>query len=100
MTGQLRHLVETSQRPNVILQVLPLKAQLPLDQYVPFCLFTLRGDASIDVAWLEHATGGTLLEQRHDVQNYAQVWAELTAAALSPADSRSCLSDLVKEARS
>ncbi|MEU3752516.1 helix-turn-helix transcriptional regulator [Streptomyces olivoreticuli] len=96
---QLRYLDEAGQRPNVMLQVVPLKAQLPVDQYVPFCLFTLRGDASIDVAWLEHATGGTLLEQRHDVQNYAQVWAALTAAALSPSDSRSCINDLVKEVR-
>lgn len=96
---QLRHLIEAGQRPNVSLQVLPLKAQLPADQYVPFCLFTLRGEASIDVAWLEHTTGGTLLEQRHDVQNYAQVWAALTAAALPPSDSRSYIHGLVKEVR-
>lgn len=96
---QLRHLIEAGQRPNVTLQVLPLKAQLPADQYVPFCLFTLRGDASIDVAWLEHTTGGTLLEQRHDVQNYTQVWAALTAAALPPSDSRSYIHGLVKEVR-
>ncbi|MEV4439862.1 helix-turn-helix transcriptional regulator [Streptomyces sp. NPDC049577] len=99
VTEQLMHLVEVSRRPNVTLQVLPLKAQLPVDQYVPFCLFTLRGEASIDVAWLEHMTGGTLLEQRRDVQTYSQAWAALTAAALPPSDSRSWMHDLAKEVR-
>ncbi|MFG2182095.1 helix-turn-helix domain-containing protein [Streptomyces abikoensis] len=96
---QLGHLMEAGRRPNLLLQIVPLKAKLPANQYVPFCLFTLRGEAPIDVAWLEHATGGTLLEQRRDVQEYAQVWAELTAAALSPADSRSYLRDLMKEVK-
>ncbi|MEU1782414.1 helix-turn-helix transcriptional regulator [Streptomyces abikoensis] len=96
---QLGYLMEAGRRPNLLLQIVPLKARLPANQYVPFCLFTLRGEAPIDVAWLEHTTGGTLLEQRRDVQEYAQVWAELTAAALSPADSRSYLRDLMKEVK-
>ncbi|MBZ4318935.1 helix-turn-helix domain-containing protein [Streptomyces huiliensis] len=97
---QLRYLIEAGRRPNVMLQVLPLKARLPIDQYVPFSLFRFRGEAAIDVVWLEHTSGGTLLEQVCDVQVYMQVWSVFTAAALSPSASRSFIGELIKENRS
>ncbi|MER5780953.1 helix-turn-helix transcriptional regulator [Streptomyces mobaraensis] len=97
ISEQLHHLVDMGHHPNVMVQVLPLDAKLPVDQYVPFSIARFRGEASLDVVWLEHTSGGTLLEQARDVHVYMQVWAELTAAALSPADSRSFLSELVKE---
>lgn len=47
--------------------------------------------------WLEHITGGTLLEQRRDVQAYSKAWDELTAAALSPSASQQYIRDLSEE---
>lgn len=93
---QLEHLLEMRDRPDVSIRILPLDAAIPAEQYPPFTLFSLRGEPSIDVTWLEHATGGTLLEQRADVQVYARVWDELTAAALSPSASEKYLRDLIK----
>ncbi|MEU5127007.1 helix-turn-helix domain-containing protein [Streptomyces mobaraensis] len=97
ISEQLHHLIDMGHHPNVMLQVLPLKADLPPRQYVPFSLARYRGESSLEVVWLEHTNGGTLLEQDHDVRIYMQVWAELTAAALSPADSRLFLRELMKE---
>ncbi|MFJ4919950.1 helix-turn-helix domain-containing protein [Streptomyces sp. NPDC088725] len=94
---QLEHLLEMGKLSSVNLQILPLDASLPAAQYVPFMLLSLRGEPSIDVAWLEHLTGGTLLEQRSDVQEYGQVWDELTAAALSPSASQKYIRDLIKD---
>ncbi|MFC9426413.1 helix-turn-helix domain-containing protein [Streptomyces sp. NPDC056987] len=93
--GQLEHLLEMGRRSNVNIQILPLDAAIPAEQYTPFTLFSLRGEPSIDVTWLEHVTGGTLLEQRTDVQVYAQVWDEFTAAALSPSASQKYIRDLL-----
>ncbi|MFC5719153.1 helix-turn-helix domain-containing protein [Streptomyces gamaensis] len=97
VVAQLECLIEAGRRPNVMIQVMPLKTKLPADQYVPYSLMRLRGEAPIEVVWLEHTAGGTLLEQASDVQVYARAWAELTAAALPPADSRSCIRELIKE---
>jgi hypothetical protein len=97
--GQLEHLLTESKRPNVSVQVLPLDASLPMEQYAPFHLLTLRGEPSADFVWLEHMRGGTLLEQRPDVQAYSKAWDELTAAALSPSASRQYLHDLIEEDR-
>ncbi|MFI9723102.1 helix-turn-helix domain-containing protein [Streptomyces sp. NPDC052396] len=94
---QLQHIRSMAALPNVTLQVLPVQAKLPVNQLLPFVLFTFRGEPSIDVAWLEHMTGGTLLEQRRDVQVYSRMWDELTAAALSPSESRRLITKLIKD---
>ncbi|MGK4908325.1 helix-turn-helix domain-containing protein [Streptomyces albus] len=94
---QLEHLCRVGASSNVNIQVLPLKAKLPIDQIAPFSILTLAGEPSIDVAWLEHLTGGTLLERREEVLVYSRMWDELTAAALSPAESQRYIRDLIKE---
>ncbi|MFI6699435.1 helix-turn-helix transcriptional regulator [Streptomyces sp. NPDC050509] len=93
---QLEHLLDMGRRSTVDLRILPLDAVIPAEQYTPFTLFSLRGEPSVDVTWLEHVTGGTLLERRSDVQVYARVWDEFTAAALSPTASRKYIRDLLR----
>ncbi|MBA4861506.1 helix-turn-helix domain-containing protein [Streptomyces sp. PSKA54] len=97
---QLEYLLKAAQNPSVTLQVLPVSAAVPTWQYVPVHIFTLRGEPPADVAWLEHMTGGTLLEQRRDVQVYVQGWNDLTAAALSPSESRRYIRGLLEESGS
>ncbi|MGW7004167.1 helix-turn-helix domain-containing protein [Streptomyces sp. NPDC054933] len=98
--GQLEYLLEMGKRRNITIQVLPMDATLPMAQYVPCTIFGLRGEPPVDVIWLEHITGGTLLEQRRDVQRYAKAWDELTAAAMSPSASQQYIRDLIKESGS
>lgn len=93
--GQFEHLMATGELPNVTIQILPMDVTLPLAQYAPYTLFTLRGEPPVQVAWLEHMTGGTLLEQRPDVEMYVKAWDDLTAAALSPVQSRRYISDRI-----
>lgn len=97
--GQLEHLLEADRRQNISIQVLPLDAAVPMEQYTPFTVLSLRGDPPTDFIWLEHIRGGTLLEQRPDVQAYAKAWDELTAAALSPTASQRYIRDLIKDTR-
>ncbi|MGO4757065.1 DUF5753 domain-containing protein, partial [Streptomyces sp. 2MCAF27] len=93
--GQLEHLQQVTERPNVKVQILPLDAALPQDQLPPFTIFRQRGEPPADIVWLEHITGGSLLEQRQDVLRYSTAWDELTAAALSPAASQQYIRDLL-----
>ncbi|WP_431034889.1 helix-turn-helix domain-containing protein [Streptomyces sp. P6-2-1] len=95
--GQLARLIEEGERPNVTIQVLPLEVTLPMNQHVPYNIFSQRGEPPIDVVWLEHMTGGSLLERRSDVDVYRSLWDELTAAALSPSASRRYLQDMIEE---
>ncbi|MEU2144468.1 helix-turn-helix transcriptional regulator [Streptomyces globisporus] len=100
VAGQLTHLLEAGESSNISIQVLPLNSALPMEQYAPFTVFGLQADPPVEVVWLEHITGGTLLEQRPDVQAYTKAWDELTAAALSPTASRQYIRDLIEESRS
>ena len=97
---QLDHLLVLGKRRNVHIQILPLDAAVPPEQYAPFNILTLKGEPPVDVVWLEHITGGTLLEQRPDVRAYSKAWDELTAAAMSPAASQQYIRDLIKESGS
>ncbi|MFE9457666.1 helix-turn-helix domain-containing protein [Streptomyces californicus] len=99
VVGQLEHLIEVGSWSNVDIQVLPLGAALPMEQHAPFTLFSLQAEPPVEVVWLEHLTGGTLLERRPDVQAYAGAWDDLTAAAQSPAESRQYLRELIEERR-
>ncbi|NGO70537.1 helix-turn-helix domain-containing protein [Streptomyces boncukensis] len=96
---QWEHILTVGRRRNVQIQCLPLEARIPLRQYAPFTLCTLRGEPPLDVVWLEHMSGGTLLEQHPDVQLYLQAWDDLTAAALSPSETRHYIDDLIGKER-
>ncbi|RLL70213.1 helix-turn-helix transcriptional regulator [Streptomyces sp. Z26] len=94
---QLNHLLQVGKRSNIHIQVLPLEAPLPMEQYGPFAILNVEGEPPVELVWLEHITGGTLLEQRPDVQVYSKTWEELTAAALSLSASQQYIRDLIEE---
>ena len=86
MRGQLDHLLEVSQWPNVTLQVLPLSSGVHPALNGPFCIleFPERGDP--DVVYTEGVAGHAYLERDSDVRACAEVFDLLRAAAASPAD--------------
>jgi transcriptional regulator with XRE-family HTH domain len=95
--GQIEHLLQMAEKPNVSVQVLPLDAKLRPNQYPPYTIFTLSGKPTVKVVWLEHVSGGMALEQPKDVQAYEFTWNEMTAAALSPHESRKFMLDFMKD---
>ena len=86
MRGQLAHLLEMSQWPNVTLQLLTLASGVHPALNGPFCIleFPERGDP--DVVYAEGVAGHAYLERDVEVQACAEVFDLLRAAALSPAD--------------
>ena len=91
MGAQLHHLVDTAQRKNVQIQVLPYKTQTYVVG-VPFgfTMLTLGapGIASpLDVVYVETFENATYFDDKDVVRSYGHQWRRMTAAALGPAES-------------
>jgi len=86
MRGQLAHLLEASQWPNVTLQVLPLSSGVHPALNGPFCILEFPERSDPDVVYTEGVAGHAYLERDSDVRACAEVFDLLRAAALSPAD--------------
>jgi hypothetical protein len=86
MHGQLAHLLEASQWPNVTLQVLPLSSGVHPALNGPFCILEFPERSDPDVVYSEGVAGHAYLERDSEVRACAEVFDLLRAAALSPAD--------------
>jgi transcriptional regulator with XRE-family HTH domain len=86
MRGQLAHLLEASQWPNVTLQVLPLSSGVHPALNGPFCILEFPERSDPDVVYSEGVAGHAYLERDSEVRACAEVFDLLRAAALSPAD--------------
>ena len=97
MRGQLDHLVEASQWPNITLQVLPFSSGAHPALMGPFSIieFPERGDQ--DVVYFDSWGGPIYLEKDRDVRACAEAFDRLRAAALSPGDSADMASKLAAE---
>jgi transcriptional regulator with XRE-family HTH domain len=86
MTGQLGHLLAMASLPSVSLGIIPLDS--PRGTAWPVESFTLYDDAQVNVelvsAWLT-------ITQPHEVQEYAQTFAELSGIAVFGAAARALI---------
>ncbi|MEU6132905.1 DUF5753 domain-containing protein [Saccharopolyspora sp. NPDC047091] len=97
MQAQLEHLIAVADRPNVLLQVLPLNVGAYACQ--SGSLTVLRFDEGEDVAFLESPLGGHVVDERPEVQACHYLFDEVRASALSTSQSldlvRSIAGDIV-----
>ncbi|GAA2093455.1 helix-turn-helix domain-containing protein [Actinomadura alba] len=97
MRAQLRHLLAVSRWHNVTLQVLPFSAGAHPAMYTGgFTVLSipLGGDETHDVTYLEHRSGGLLLDRPAEVGRHRTAHDRLRAMALSLDDSRALLERL------
>jgi transcriptional regulator with XRE-family HTH domain len=88
MYGQLMHLSEAAQWPNVTLQVLPFSSGPHPSLNGPFCIIEFPERFDPDVVYAEGGVGGhAYLEREREVRACAEAFDLLRAAALSPAES-------------
>jgi transcriptional regulator with XRE-family HTH domain len=97
MAGQLRHLVEVAEHPNVELQVMPFGAQTFEATSFAFTLLRFDHDAGSDVVYLEDYTDAAYLDQPEPVRAYNSLWNRLSAAALGQVESRNFIRDITDE---
>jgi hypothetical protein len=87
MRAQLLRLADLAARPDLTLQVLPLRAAAHVQPVSPFTMLEFADPADPTVVYLEHLTGGLLLEDEEQIRCYQAVFDHLRAEALGPGPS-------------
>lgn len=87
MRGQLQHLVEMAERPNVTLQVLPFAKGAHAGVIGAFTIIEFPEATDNDVVYVDSPAGNIYLEKDKDLRRYTLVFDHLRAAALPPDES-------------
>lgn len=98
MTAQLERLAEAAELPQVTLQVLPYAAGEHAALEGSFMILGFSR-AEQDVVYLDAATGGVYVEKAEDIERYAAVFDHVRAAALSPKDSLTLITEATTSLR-
>ncbi|MGP3923952.1 helix-turn-helix domain-containing protein [Streptomyces sp. 8N616] len=96
MRGQLRHLIEISERPNVTLQIMPFRFGGHAGESGAFTLLRFPESDLPDVVYLEQLSSALYLDKREDVSQYEQAMHRLHEDSLSPKESRGLLAKILQ----
>jgi hypothetical protein len=97
MRGQLEHLLEITDLPNVTLQIIPFKAGAHPAAGGPFTILRFPEPDLPDVVYLEQLSSAQYLDQPDDVMTYLAVMNQLCVQAANGSASRDMLRALLKE---
>lgn len=96
MSGQVRHLIDMAQRPNIEIQVLPFTAGAHAGGTVPFVLLSFNGGSTAgSVVYLEARGDGFYVEQEEEIMRYRLVFSRTQGSAMSVEDTTTFLETLV-----
>ncbi len=95
--GQLRHLVEMAQRPNITLQVVPLHVGGPAAVGGPFTILRFAEPGLPDVVYLEHLASACYLDKERETGGYLALMDSLCVEAASPEVSVSSLRRIIED---
>ncbi len=96
MRGQLQHLIDISERPNVRLQVMPFSFGGHSGESGAFTVLSFPESDLSDVVYLEQLTSALYLDKREDVAQYEQALKELQQDSPGPDESRDLLRGLLQ----
>ncbi|MGX9890515.1 helix-turn-helix domain-containing protein [Streptomyces sp. NPDC002276] len=96
MRGQLRHLIELSERPNALLQIMPFSFGGHSAASGPFAILSFLDYDLPDVVYVEQLTSAMYLDRREDVAQYGRVLEELQQGSPGPDGSRDLLCGLLR----
>ncbi|HEY6593008.1 MAG TPA: helix-turn-helix transcriptional regulator [Asanoa sp.] len=82
--AQIRHLLAGSDRPNVTIQMMPLRPGAHAVDGGSFSILRFPDPELPDVVYVEQLTGAQYLDKREHVDRYVQVMNRLTIEALTP----------------
>lgn len=95
MHGQLKHLAEIGQRPNVTIQVIPFQAGGHAAAGGPFSILRFAEPDLPDVVYLEQLTSALYLDRPETVDSYLRVMERICMEAATPADSAEIIAGLI-----
>jgi transcriptional regulator with XRE-family HTH domain len=96
MRGQLQHLIDISERPNVRLQVMPFGFGGHSGESGAFTILSFPDTDLSDVVYLEQLSSALYLDKREDVAQYEQALKELQQDSPGPDESRDLLRGLLQ----
>jgi hypothetical protein len=87
MQGQLKHLIEVAQRPNVTIQVMPFRTGGHSTAGGPFSILRFAEPDLPDIVFLEQLTSALYLDKQEIVDSYLKVMERICMEAATPANS-------------
>ncbi len=97
LRGQLRHLVEVCEYPNVTVQVLPYDVGGHAAAGGPFSMVRFAEPDLPDIVYLEQLTSAVYLDKRPEVDRYQGVMDRLSIQAATPQDTPGLLTRLLAD---
>lgn len=92
---QVEHLITLGRRPNVAIQVLPLRPGVVGPAGGPFSLLRFSDPDLADVVYVEQLLSALYLDRSEQVERYTDMMNQLTVQSLTPQQSESFLRDLL-----
>lgn len=96
MRGQLQHLIEISERPNVRIQVMPFSFGGHAGESGAFTVLSFPESDLTDVVYLEQLSSALYLDKREDIAQYERAIKQLQGDSPSTAESRDLLRGLLQ----
>jgi len=97
MRGQLQHLIEISERPNVCLQVMPFGFGGHSGESGAFTILSFPESDLSDVVYLEQLTSALYLDKRDDIDFYAAAMERLCIEADPPTHTAAILEEMLAD---
>ena len=97
MRGQIQHLIEAAARPNVTIQVLPLRAGWDPAMYGMFNIFCFPDGTLPDVVYSEALTSAYYLNKPEETAQYCEALDRMCAQAAPPDQTVTILRHILKE---
>nr|CTQ94815.1 Putative DNA-binding protein [Kibdelosporangium sp. MJ126-NF4] len=85
--AQVRHLIEMSERPNVVFQILPFDTGMHVSMTGGFVLLDFDPEVSMPAVYLEYLVGGGFIDDEATVSEMNRRFTALHEVAMSPQDS-------------
>lgn len=98
MARQLERLLDECEKPNVVVQVLPLRVGAHAGMDGPFSILGFS-DLDPDIVVVESLTQTLYLEEGPELDDYRKAFDHVKSAALSPLRSRAAIQKILKELR-
>ncbi|WP_346099853.1 helix-turn-helix transcriptional regulator [Streptomyces olivaceiscleroticus] len=96
MRGQLQHLIDISERPNVRLQVVPFNFGGHAGESGAFTMLRFPESDLSDIVHLEQLTSALYLDKAEEVGQYERVMSSLQEESLDPSRTRDLLRGLLQ----
>ncbi|MEV8307327.1 helix-turn-helix transcriptional regulator [Streptomyces flavidovirens] len=96
MRGQLQHLIEVSEQPNITLQVMPFSFGGHAGESGAFTMLRFPESDLSDLVYLEQLTSALYLDKREEVAQYQRVMERLQKDSPSAAETRDVLRGLLQ----